>query len=309
MIDLDITIDRAEYIEYSVGYTGGNIWEPYNITTDNWQDGLTMLSISARDKFGNTKDGCFNFTVDGTGPSVVSTYPLSDEIDAIVDSSINITFSEPVNISSVIGSVSIFGTGELGISDYVWSENNSKVTIELVEPLEDGTEYSVTVYSSIKDEVENFMKERHHWSFTTWLDTDNDGEPDTTDEDDDGDGYLDSWENFLGTDPTDPEDMPLDTDGDGIPDGNANNTQSWMDIDDDNDGVLDSDDFDPLDPKITGPPGISLFWSIMIGILVALLVLTLFLAYKYRPKGIQDGQEIMDSGEEQPKETSDENEV
>lgn len=120
------------------------------------------------------------------------------------------------------------------------------------------------------------------WTFNTWLDhdddgipdsadldDDNDGTPDTSDdfpldasedtdtdnddignnadEDDDNDGFLDEWEEVLDTDPLDDADSPLDTDDDGIPDGNANNSEPWMDIDDDEDGALDSEDAFPLD--------------------------------------------------------------
>ena len=67
----------------------------------------------------------------------------------------------------------------------------------------------------------------------------NDGADDT---DDDGDGYLDEWEEFMGTNPLDPSSKPTDTDGDGAPDGDSSNSQSWMDTDDDNDGFPDSND-------------------------------------------------------------------
>jgi len=74
----------------------------------------------------------------------------------------------------------------------------------------------------------------------------NNGEDDT---DDDNDGYLDEWENVMGTNPKNPLSMPLDTDRDGWPDGDATNSRNeWMDEDDDNDGVLDENDDFPKDP-------------------------------------------------------------
>lgn len=67
-----------------------------------------------------------------------------------------------------------------------------------------------------------------------WVDTDNDGDPDITDPDDDGDGVDDTQDDF----PLDPlEDT--DTDGDGTGDN--------ADTDDDNDGYPDTDDDFPLD--------------------------------------------------------------
>lgn len=59
------------------------------------------------------------------------------------------------------------------------------------------------------------------------------------DKDDDNDGYQDSWEEFLGTDPKNYLSIPTDTDGDGQPDGDSSNSEDWMDLDDDNDGVWD----------------------------------------------------------------------
>ena len=48
------------------------------------------------------------------------------------------------------------------------------------------------------------------------LDTDADGIPDETDEDDDGDGWSDSDEAACSTDPLDGESLPTDSDGDGL---------------------------------------------------------------------------------------------
>jgi len=84
-------------------------------------------------------------------------------------------------------------------------------------------------------------------------DADGDGINDPGDDkDDDNDGYQDDWENHdsIGTNPKDPWSRPLDTDGDGLPDGDPANSESWMDTDDDNDGVWDihPDNLNPSDP-------------------------------------------------------------
>jgi hypothetical protein len=71
--------------------------------------------------------------------------------------------------------------------------------------------------------------------------------------DNDSDGYLNTWEEYLGTDPLDPNSSPIDTDSDGIPDGDLDNSQPWMDFDDDNDNYTDREeleaDTDPLDDE------------------------------------------------------------
>ncbi len=87
------------------------------------------------------------------------------------------------------------------------------------------------------------------------LDTDGDGTPDVTDEDDDNDGFTDQEEKDKGTNPKDSDSKPstdpateTDTDGDGIPDS--------TDTDDDNDGVSDADEeangTDPKNPDTDG---------------------------------------------------------
>ena len=53
----------------------------------------------------------------------------------------------------------------------------------------------------------------------------------------------------LGTNTMDMNNKPLDFDGDNIPDGDLNNSQSWMDKDDDNDGHLDTEDDYPFDDE------------------------------------------------------------
>ncbi|MCK5561295.1 MAG: right-handed parallel beta-helix repeat-containing protein [Thermoplasmata archaeon] len=86
-----------------------------------------------------------------------------------------------------------------------------------------------------------------------WEDTDSDGTGDNADTDDDEDGYLDEWEDSLGTDPKDATSIPPDYDGDGAPDGDATNSMPWMDNDDDDDGMADwweeNYGLDPKDPS------------------------------------------------------------
>jgi len=72
------------------------------------------------------------------------------------------------------------------------------------------------------------------------LDTDNDGIENKIDDDDDGDGILDTTENSCLTDPLNPDSIPTDFDNDGICD--------YSDIDDDGDGAADELDAFPFDP-------------------------------------------------------------
>ena len=77
---------------------------------------------------------------------------------------------------------------------------------------------------------------------TEWEDTDSDGIGNNADLDDDGDGYLDEYEIICGTSSTNQGNVPLDYDGDLIPD--------CIDDNDDNDYCLDVDDEQPLNENI-----------------------------------------------------------
>jgi hypothetical protein len=144
-----------------------------------------------------------------------------------------------------------------------------------------------------------------------YRDIDGDGIGDHNDTDDDNDGFLDIWESYLGTDTTDNNSKPLDTDSDGIPDGDKNNSQEWMDTDDDNDNMLDLDELkagtDPLvknpDKKdkepddstqkdkepVAGIDSSGLMIGIIITIIVVIMLIFLFL-FKNKIKGKAQGE-------------------
>jgi len=72
------------------------------------------------------------------------------------------------------------------------------------------------------------------------LDTDNDRLPDSVDTDDDGDGYSDNMELAYVTSTIDANSFPTDTDGDGIPDEDSPDGTYTGDVDDDDDGLVDT---------------------------------------------------------------------
>jgi parallel beta-helix repeat protein len=221
----------------------------FEINTSNWTEGIHIVEVQAHDIFSNKDIRTFSFTIDRTAPTIISTIPYDNSRDVAKNASITIEFSESMDIESVYSSLSITPITNLG--NIYWNSDNTTLTIESLLNLKQNTTYTIELGTNTKDVVGYTISEIYSWSFLTWIDTDGDGISDSLDDDDDNDLYLDDWEIFLGTDPKDPDVKPLDTDHDGKPNGDVDNSRSWMDVDDDNDKVLDINDPDPLDPDVT----------------------------------------------------------
>jgi hypothetical protein len=172
-----------------------------------------------------------------------------------------------------------------------WSPDNTTLTVNLSQPLSRNTTYTVTI-TQARDVAGNEMEENYSFSFTTWLDHDNDGIPDSADPDDDNDGVDDVDDAFPLNDLE-----SLDTDGDGI----GNNA----DLDDDNDGVLDVDDEDPLDPTV-GPEGSkAVYWPYLI--LAIFLIVVGVIAFFFLPK--PEAAPAPETEESEESDTSEDDEV
>ena len=330
IIDFSVAEDNLDIVNYSIN-DGANqtLDPPYNINTTGWADGIYIIVIDAVDQLGHDSVRAFSFTIDGTRPTIVSTIPAHDSIEVTSNTTIQITFNEIMDTTSVENALSF--DPFINVSSYNWL-NDTILTITLSENLSYSTIYTILIGTNATDYLGNPLASQYSFSFTTLLDSDNDGIPDETDTDDDndgisdtdddfpldptedrdtdgdgtgdnadtdddGDGYLDEWEEFLGTDSLDSADTPLDTDEDGIPDGDANNTESWMDTDDDGDDVADDIDLDPLDPEVTdiiddasdGDDGSNYFWLI---ILLVLAILGALLLFRRKPATTPTEEEI-----------------
>ena len=110
----------------------------------------------------------------------------------------------------------------------------ASITAETTTVINNEEEQYVQVYSVIDSDNNTAKLSRKIIVRDVSLDTDGDGTPDYLDDDDDGDGVLDSEDAF----PKDSSES-VDTDGDGT----GNNS----DDDDDNDGVSDDSDVFPND--------------------------------------------------------------
>ncbi len=239
-------------ISYRIWYPASNwtAWTNYssNFTIDADLDGFHYIEYYAMDNASNNET-VNNQTVffDDNDPRIESNNPMDGSVDISWGTDISIIFNEPMNISSVENVTSIEPAVE--IDAYEWTSNNTNLTIILKDNMNHSMVYTLTMGMNASDIMGSFIGSNYSFSFTIWQDFDDDGQPDIQDDDDDNDGFTDIWEDFMETSPTNATDMPVDTDNDGAPDGDWNNSQAWMDLDDDNDKVPDLNDTFPLDPR------------------------------------------------------------
>ncbi|MEW5759333.1 MAG: right-handed parallel beta-helix repeat-containing protein [Candidatus Thermoplasmatota archaeon] len=110
-------------------------------------------------------------------PTVIQTSPYNGEIDVPIDKKILITFSEPMNISTIPGNITI--EPGLEIKDYLWSKNNTTLTLLLSINLTSYTKYTVIINTNITDSsdaidsngvmhfIKNHLPEPYLFSFRT----------------------------------------------------------------------------------------------------------------------------------------------
>ncbi len=110
------------------------------------------------------------FTIDSTSPEVVESTPADGDTDVARDTTIEITFSEEMDQSSVYGAfhlVKIEGMREMTGGSYTWEDSN---TLKFTPPTDlwgDETVYALSVEALAKDLVGNALVEAYAASFTT----------------------------------------------------------------------------------------------------------------------------------------------
>lgn len=123
---------------------------------------------------------------------------------------------------------------------------------------------------------------------TILLDTDGDLNPDSTDLDDDDDGYTDESEQLCGSDSKDPTSVPADNDNDFVPDS--------IDTDDDDDGEPDEYDDFPMDASRQRDYTIIYVYAI---IAVVLIIVLIFLGFKGKPRSVDKKALLEEEGEDE----------
>lgn len=105
---------------------------------------------------------------DTTLPVVISLNPASGSTGVPVDSTISVTFSEPIDTSTINnGSIFMLIGGETVPGIIMLTDDNTTVIFMPDVPLSNDTLYSVNVTTAVKDSAGNAISEDVVWSFTT----------------------------------------------------------------------------------------------------------------------------------------------
>jgi hypothetical protein len=105
------------------------------------------------------------YIYDTTPPTVISTFPMDDEINVILDTIVLIEFDEPMATSSVENSITI--TPQVNISSFIWSMGDTLVTIHFDSNLSHFTKYTITIGNTAMDKASNCLLVDYTWEFTT----------------------------------------------------------------------------------------------------------------------------------------------
>lgn len=105
---------------------------------------------------------------DTTPPQVLSGSPTAP--DVVLGTPISVTFSEPVEFSTISSSTFVVssgtGAGRTTVAG-LYSQSAATVTFTPNSELQPGTTYDVLVTTGVKDRAGNALPADHRWSFTT----------------------------------------------------------------------------------------------------------------------------------------------
>jgi hypothetical protein len=302
-------------------------WEPFSETFTFVlpdEDGIQTAYVRVRDRAGNYDSEGDSIVLDTEPPHSLSIL-IEDDDNETDDVNVSLTLLAIDEVSGVVEMA--FSTD--GTTWTEWETYTHDRDFEL--PAGDGEK---TVYFKVRDLVGNEAapifdnitlktegpsddedtdgdgydddEDEFPNDPNEWADNDDDDIGDNADTDDDNDGFFDEWEEWMGTDPKDAADKPVDTDGDGDPDGEEGNTRPWMDTDDDGDGYSDEEErnegTDPLDendyPTDKGTDDDADDYTMYLLILIVIIIVIIVLALAMRGKGKGKEEEVPEEGEE-----------
>jgi Bacterial Ig-like domain len=130
------------------------------------------VSSNVKDVAGNLAgvDSSFSFTIDNVPPTVLSVSPVNGTTNVAVNSSVNITFSEAMNATTINGTTITLKTTTTGTAVSGTVTYNAATKVATFTPsasLAFGTGYTVTVTTGVKDAAGNAMASQFTSTFTS----------------------------------------------------------------------------------------------------------------------------------------------
>ena len=131
------------------------------------------LTTGVTDAGGNplALDYSWEFTTvaapDTTPPTVISKDPVDDARGVAVSSPVSVTFSEPIDTSTISGSISVNNPDGPVPGTFFFTDDNATVIFDPTADLANDTTYSVIITTGLKDLAGNVLAEDVSWSFTT----------------------------------------------------------------------------------------------------------------------------------------------
>jgi hypothetical protein len=156
----------------AVAYNGTSaIFSPSNNLLPNKVYTAT-ITTGAKDSLGVALQNNFTWTfttgtsLDVTSPMVMSTDPLTNATSIILDKKIAVTFSEPMDPSTITGTTFTLSQGANTILGTVTYTDTTAIFSPAAN-LAPSTIYTATIKTGVKDLAENALANNYVWSFTT----------------------------------------------------------------------------------------------------------------------------------------------
>jgi hypothetical protein len=199
--EIFINISDLHLVSAFYSLNGGpyvNYNAPYNLYTKYLHEDYYNITVRAIDAAENEAVIWFDIYIDQktdyTPPEVISTIPSNRSNEVKTNTTMIITFSEPMSQINIEFYISCTPHVEF---DLEWDVTKTILYISFENSnLKKATTYTLRIDSQIEDVNGNSMESDFILIFTTEsppeLDSDNDGIPNISDPDDDNDGFLDS---------------------------------------------------------------------------------------------------------------------
>lgn len=273
IIDFTVSDANLDTVEYRIDNgSWDTLASPYDVNTTGLADGSHVMEIHARDAAGSGIYTSFYFTLDSTQPEV-SYVTVVEPYYPYNNTQIIISFTEPMNIESVESALNI--TPDLNYT-VTWYDDDLMVILKNIEGMQLSGHYFVHLDDGVEDLAGNPLVNFSGYGFLATIDIYLD-----TDED----GMSDGWEFLYDLDPYDPSDAEGDADWDG-----HTNLEEF-------EGGSDPTDPDSIPLKPEEEPSAFDYWW-LVPILAALLIMTIVLFFllmkgegKEEPKGPEEEME------------------